>query len=90
MDDGSGATNDNVPSTTEQELYQQCIESVAYLDVLATTSAKADDAYAKKKPPKGHPWPKKRFLKDIKHIHPAKIALTGPDRIGTSTTLAQL
>ena len=66
------------------------MESVAYLDVLATTSAKADDAYAKKKPPKGRPWPKECFLKDIKHIRPAKIALAGPDSIGTSTTLAQL
>ena len=62
MEDGSEATNVNMSSTTEQELYQQCIESVAYLDVLAATSAKADDAYAKKKLPKGHPWPKEHFL----------------------------
>ena len=77
-----------MPSTIVQQLYQQCIESVAYLD--ATAIAKADDAYAKKKPPKGRPWPKERFLKDIKRIRPAKIALSGPDSIGTSITLAQL
>ena len=90
MEDSSKMTYDNMPSTTEQQLYQQCIESVAYLDVLATASAKADDAYAKKKPPKGRPWPKERFLKDIKCIRPAKIALSGPNSIGTSITLAQL
>ena len=90
MEDGSKTANGNVPSTTDQELYQQCIESIAYLDVLAATSAEADDAYTKKKPPKGRPWPKERFLKDIKCIRPTKIALAGPDSIGTSTTLAQL
>ena len=90
MEDVSNKTNENVPSTTKKDLYEQCLESSAYLDVLATASTKADDAYAKKKPPKEHPWPKEHFLKDIKHIRPAKIAMIGPDKIGTSTTLDQL
>ena len=57
---------------------------------MTAVSAAAEEAYAKRKPPKGRPWPKDRFMHKIKRTHPAKIVLVGPDHISTSSTLAQL
>ena len=44
MKDISNETNENVSSTMKKDLYEQCIESSAHLDVLAAASAKANEA----------------------------------------------
>ena len=73
----------------DRALYAACVDTCLPA-VLAAVSAAAEEAYGKRKPPKGRPWPKDRFLREIKRIRPAKIVLAGPDHIGTSSTLAQL
>ena len=73
----------------DKALYAACVDTCLPA-VLAAVSSAAEEAYAKKKPPKGRPWPKDRFLREIKRIRPDKIVIAGPDHIRTSSTLAQL
>ena len=73
----------------DRALYAACADTCLPA-VLATVIAAAEVAYAKWKPSKRPPWPKDRILREIKHIHPAKIVLTGPNSIGTSSTLTLL
>ena len=52
------------------------------LHVLAQASEEADAAYSSKKPPKGKPWPRDRYLREIKRIRPVNVVLVGPDFVG--------
>ena len=67
-----------------------CMEHGPWLDVLAQASKEADAAYACKKPPKGKPWPQECYLREIKRIRPAKIAVAGPDFAGATACLQEL
>ena len=67
-----------------------CLEHGPWLDMLAQASKEADDAYACKKPPKGKPWPREHYLREIKRIRPAKIAVAGPDFAGATACLQEL
>ena len=67
-----------------------CMEHGPWLDVLAQASKEADAAYACKKPPKGKPWPREHYLRKIKRIGPAKIAVAGPDFAGATACLQEL
>ena len=60
------------------------------LHVLAQASEEADAAYSSKKPPKGKPWPRDRYLREIKRIRPANVVLAGPDFVGVTACLQEL
>ena len=67
-----------------------CMEHGPWLDMLAQASKEADAAYACKKPPKGKPWPQEHYLREIKCIRPAKIAVAGSDFAGATACLQEL
>ena len=58
--------------------------------VFAEASPTAQEQYARKKPPKGRPWPRERYVKEMKRIRPAKVLVTGPDFVGTTAALQHL
>ena len=43
-----------------------CMNHGPLLHVLAQASEEADAAYSSKKPPKGKPWPRDHYLREIK------------------------
>ena len=74
-------------ATAEAELYASFLAEPMQLAVMAEASDAANEAYGKSKPPKGKPWPKERYIREMKRIRPAKVALVGPDYIGVTSAL---
>ena len=67
-----------------------CMNHGPLLHVLAQASEEADAAYSSKKPPKGKPWPRDRYLRKINRIRPANVVIAGPDFAGVTACLQEL
>ena len=57
------------------------------MEVLAAASEASESAYVRKKMPKGKPWPKEKYVHEMKWIHPAKVVLAGPDFCSVTSML---
>ena len=85
------ATCEAVEATTNKaNLYTSFLKDDDQLHVMAQALEESTQAYQSKKTLKRKPRPKERYMRDMKRIRPAKVALAGPDFEGVTSVLQQL
>ena len=74
----------------EAALFDAHLADINHVSILAAASEESERAYERKKTPKGKPWPKEKYVHEMKHIRPAKVCLVGPDFCGVTSMLQLL
>ena len=81
------AQDASFPCHAFQQLIQGFFGAPLWPAVWAQCSEESADAYLRKKPPKGKPFPRERQLKHLQRVQPAKLAFCGPDHVGVTSCL---